>query len=139
MFHQKLILTMEEQYSDIKKLVKEAGIENPSAGFLQNVMSEIKVASIHKPMVYQPLISKRAWVVISLLIIGILVSLPFLSEGTSILSALDLSFLNLNEHKNPFADFRLHNSTMYGIIFLAILFMVQISVIKRRIDKIYSV
>ncbi|WP_299437791.1 hypothetical protein [uncultured Aquimarina sp.] len=130
---------MEEQYNDIKKLVKEAGVEHPSVDFLQNIMGEIKTTSVNKSLVYQPLISKKAWVVISSVVIGILVSLPFLSEETSILGTLDLSFFSINEYKNPFADFKFHNTTMYGIIFLAILFMVQITVIKRRIDKIYSV
>ena len=139
MFHQKLIRTMEEQYSDIKKLVKEAGEEKPSVDFLQNVMGEIKATSVSKSMVYQPLISKKAWVVISLMIIGVLVSLPFLPEGTTILNKLDLSFFNLNKDANPFAGFKLHNSTMYGIIFLGILFVIQITVIKKRIDKIYSI
>ncbi|WP_299213905.1 hypothetical protein [uncultured Aquimarina sp.] len=128
---------MEEQYKDIKRLVKEAGAEHPSVDFLQNVMSEIKITSVDRSITYQPLISKKAWLVMGVLIIGILISLPFLSEGTSILDKMDFSFLN--GVKNPFAGFKLHSATMYGIIFLAILFMVQITVIKRRIDKIYSV
>ncbi|WP_299261357.1 hypothetical protein [uncultured Aquimarina sp.] len=128
---------MEEQYKDIKRLVKEAGTENPSVDFLQKVMSEVKIASADRPIAYQPLISKKAWLVMGILIIGILISSPFLSEGTSILDKVDFSLLN--GVKNPFASFKLHDATIYGIIFLATLFMVQITVIKRRIDKIYSI
>ncbi|WP_298313432.1 hypothetical protein [uncultured Aquimarina sp.] len=128
---------MEEQYKDIKRLVKEAGTEDPSVDFLRNVMSDIRATSVDKSVAYQPLISKKAWLVMGVLLIGLLISLPFLSEGTWILDNMDFSFLNGVE--NPFAGFKLYSATMYGIIFLAILFMVQITVIKRRIDKIYSV
>lgn len=129
---------MEEQYKDIEKLVKEAGIEEPSVNFLQNVMNTIEVPIIDKPFVYQPLISKKAWLIISLLIAGILVSLPFLPDATSILGTLDLSFMSIQDVKNPLSDFKLHTTTMYGIVFLAILFLVQITIIKKRIDRIFS-
>ncbi|WP_405205642.1 hypothetical protein [Aquimarina sp. LLG6339-5] len=132
---------MEEQFNDIKRLVKEAGVENPSVDFLQNVMHNVSVenTSSNKPLVYQPLISRKAWVVIGLIVIGVLISLPFLSDGTWALRKFDFPLFSLRDFKNPFADFRLHATTTYGIIFLAILFTVQITVIKRRIDKIYSI
>ncbi|WP_027395494.1 hypothetical protein [Aquimarina latercula] len=130
---------MEEQFNDIKKLVKEVGLENPSVDFLQNVMRSVENTSADQPLAYQPLISRKAWVVIGLIVIGILISLPFLSEGTWALRKFDLSLFSLFDFKNPFSDFRLHTTTAYGIIFLAILFIVQITIIKRRIDKIYSV
>ncbi|WP_299245649.1 hypothetical protein [uncultured Aquimarina sp.] len=127
---------MEEQYKDIKRLVKEVGTEHPSVDFLKNVMSEIKIASVNKSITYQPLISKKTWLVMGILIIGLLISLPFFSEEASILDKVDFSFLN--GFKSPFAGFKLHSATTYGIIFLAVLFMVQITVLKRRIDKMYS-
>ncbi|SEL81353.1 hypothetical protein SAMN04487910_3334 [Aquimarina amphilecti] len=130
---------MEEQYNDIKKLVREAGVEDLSVDFLQNVMNEVQNTSIDQSLVYQPLISRKAWMIISLIVTGVLVSLPFLSEGTWVLSKFDLSLFSLNDFKNPFSGFRFHTTTTYGIIFLAILFLVQITVIKRRIDKTYSV
>ncbi|MFD2565348.1 hypothetical protein [Aquimarina rubra] len=129
---------MEEQYKDIQKLVKEAGVENPSTDFLQSVMDEVASVSMDKSPVYQPLISKKAWVLISLSVIVLLVSLPFLSEGTSILDTLDLSIFSLDAIKNPFSGFKFHKTTTYGIIFLAILCLLQITVIKRRIDKTYA-
>ncbi|MHA7058205.1 hypothetical protein ACWGOQ_0013365 [Aquimarina sp. M1] len=130
---------MEEKYKDIEKLVKEAGIEKPPLHFLQNIMSEIAAVSADKLPMYQPLISKKAWVIISISVVFVLISLPFLSEGTSILDTLNFSILSLDHFQNPFSDFKFHDTTMYGIIFLAVLFLVQITIIKRRIDKIYAV
>ncbi|WP_378177058.1 hypothetical protein [Aquimarina sp. SS2-1] len=130
---------MEEQYKDIEKLVKEAGTELPSIDFLQNVMIEIESTSIEKPVTYQPLISRKAWIFISIFVTILLVSVPFFSEDTSILDRLDLTFFSLDIIKNPFSDFKFHSTTSYGIIFLSILFMFQITIIKRRIDKTYTV
>ncbi len=130
---------MEEQFKDIERLVKEAGAEQPPVDFLQNVMEEINVTSIDKSIEYNPLISKNTRIALSLLVIGLVAYLPFLSNGTSIMDKFDFSFLNLNDIKNPFIGFKIGNTTMYGIVFLAILFVVQITIIKKRIDKIYSV
>jgi len=130
---------MEEQFRDIKKLVQEAGTENPSVGFLQNVMGELNVDQLNSSLVYQPLISKKAWAIISALVIGLLIAVAFLSEGTSIADTLDLSFLPLVAKKNPFSGYELPSTAMYGIIFLAVLCMVQITMIKRKIDKTFSI
>lgn len=130
---------MEEQFKDIKKLVQEAGTERPSEFFLQNVMSELNVAKVNLSPEYQPLISKKAWLVISTVVIALLVSVAFFSEGTSIADTLDFSFLSLVTKKNPFSGYTLPNTAMYGIIFLAVLCMVQVTMIKRKIDKAFFV
>ncbi|MBW1295564.1 hypothetical protein [Aquimarina litoralis] len=139
MFHQKSMLGMEEPYNDIRGLVKEAGNESPSMDFLQNVMHEVSAIPKHKSIEYQPLISKRAWVIIGICVISILITLLYLSESKSIFDNVNMYFPNVSKFENPFSDFKFHNTTMYGIIFLAILFAIQITVIKRRMDKTYSV
>ncbi len=132
---------MEEQFNDVKRLVKEAGIERPSSGFSINVMQDIKRLSAQEPIVYTPLISKRAWFWIGILIFGLVLSLAFLTDNnTSILDKIDLSSLQLKGKliNNPFKDFTLYKTTLYGILFFSILFFVQIPILKRRIDKSFS-
>ncbi len=131
---------MEEQYKDIKHLVKEAGLDHPNPGFLNNVMNQIEVAQTQKSIVYKPLISKKIWFVIGLVIVGLLFVLPFLSEGkASIIDKVDLSFLNFKGINNPLSGFTFHKTTIYGMLFLAILFFVQIPLLKRRIDRSFSI
>jgi len=130
---------MEEQFRDIKKLVQEAGTESPSVDFLQNVMGELDVVQLSTSSLYQPLISKKAWAIISILVVALLVSVAFLSEGTSITNTLDLSFLPLTASNNPISGYTLPSTAMYGIIFLAVLCIVQVTIIKRKIDKTFSI
>lgn len=130
---------MEEQYNDIRRLVKEAGNESPSVDFLQNIMQEVKTIPVNEPIAYQPLISKKAWGYIAIVVLSILAILLYFSEGNSLLDNVNGSLTSLPKIENPFSDFKFHTTTMYGIIFLAILFAIQITVIKRRMDKSYSV
>lgn len=130
---------MEEQYNDIKRLVKEAENESPSMDFLQNVMQEVKTIPVHEPLAYQPLISKKAWMCIGIVVSSILAILLYFSEGNSLFDNVNGSLISFPKIENPFSGFKFHTTTMYGIIFLAILLAIQITVIKRRMDKSYSV
>ncbi len=133
---------MEERFNDMEHLVKEAGLNHPSSGFSQNVMNQIKAMAVQKPIVYKPLISKKAWIIITTVLLGLLVVIAFLSDPqTSVLNTIDLSFLsfksiNLN---NPLSGFTFHKTTLYGILFLAALFFIQIPILKRRIDRSFSI
>ncbi len=130
---------MEEQFKDIKQLVKEAGTEHPSPVFLQNVMNQIKVSETQRSEVYKPLISKKAWLIIGLVILVFICGVPFFSNtDESIVNTINFSFSDLVTIKNPFSGFTLHKTTVYGVLFLAMLFFVQITILKRRIDKSFS-
>ena len=130
---------MEEQYKDIKYVVKEAGLESPSVNFLKNVMEQVELSAIEMSSSYKPLISKKAWFIIGVAVVVLLCTIPFLSDSKeSILSTIDFSFLNKISIKNPFSGFTFHKTTIYGILFLALLFLIQITILKRRIDRRFS-
>ncbi|WP_024772190.1 hypothetical protein [Aquimarina macrocephali] len=130
---------MEEQYKDIKHLVKEAGLETPSVDFLKNVMEQVELSTVEMSSAYKPLISKKVWFVIAVVTAVLLCATPFLSDSKeSILSSIDFSFFNKISIKNPFSDFTFHKTTIYGILFLALLFLIQITILKRRIDRRFS-
>ncbi len=133
---------MEERFNDMEHLVKEAGLNHPSSSFSQNVMSQIKTMAVQKPIVYKPLISKKAWIIITAVLLGLVLVVAFLSDPkTSVLNTIDLSFLsfkNINLN-NPLSGFTFHKTTLYGILFLTALFFIQIPILKRRIDRSFSV
>ncbi|WP_109298855.1 hypothetical protein [Aquimarina sp. AU474] len=131
---------MEEQFKDIASIVKEAGAHNPSSGFSKSVMNEIHLLTPEKPLVYTPLISKKIWFVLALLMACITIGVFLYPSGNqSILDNTDLSFFNFDmDIKNPLAGFTFYKTTLYGISFLAILFLIQIPVFKRRIDQNFS-
>lgn len=132
---------MEEKFKDIERLVKEAGLEAPSTAFLNKVMCGVENARSNKEKMYTPLISRNSWVVITTSLIC-LVCLALLIPNTekSIFSEINFSLFNsikFNSVKvsNPFLDFKFHKATLYGVVFLAILFFIQLPFLKRRIDK----
>ena len=132
---------MEKQYKDIAQLVKEAGLEKPSLDFLQNVMNSVEITSkkTTTTTAYQPLVSRRGWVVVCLFVASILTGLLLSADsGSSILEPLNLSLPYFKDIKNSFSSFTLHATTMYGTVFAALLFVVQITILKRRIDKTFS-
>ncbi|WP_074408726.1 MULTISPECIES: hypothetical protein [Aquimarina] len=130
---------MEEQYKDIKNLVKEAGLETPSVNFLKNVMDQVELSAIEVSPTYKPLISKKVWFMVGVATAMLLCTIPFLSESKeSILGTIDFSFFNKISFKNPFSGFTFYKTTIYGVLFLALLFLIQITILKRRIDRRFS-
>ncbi len=129
---------MEEQYKNIdrltKKIVEDAGMHSPSVNFLDNVMSAVEAKSVQKT--YEPLISKKAWMVIAALFIGWLGILYFYP-------ATQLNFikeLNLSQRfsiKNPLAGLQISKSLAYAIGFMA-LFLIQIPFLKHFLNKRYA-
>ncbi len=131
---------MEEQYKDVARLVKEAELDTPSSDFLHNVMKHIEIADAKKTYTYRPLISKKTWFVIGLHILAIVFGLTFMSKPeTSIFNPIDFSFLNSIKIENPFSRFVLSKATIYGFLFLGILFFVQVNFLKKIIDRRFSV
>ncbi len=130
---------MEEQYKDIERLVKEAGLDNPSPGFMQNVMKQIEVSESKTSYVYTPLISKSGWCIIGLITVAVIFTLTFLPDTTeSVSKTIDFSFLNSIHIKNPISGLVLPKTTIYGVLFLGILFFVQVTLLKKRIDRSFS-
>ncbi len=131
---------MEEQFKDIEQLIKEAGTDQPSSGFLKNIMSQIELSETQKSQVYQPLISKKTWLIMILTLVLSMCGILLLSDPKdSILNAIDYSFLNDIFIKNPFSGYTLHKTAIYGILFLSALFFIQIPILKRRIDRSFSI
>lgn len=142
MFYQKSAPIMEEPYKDMHALVKEAGFVEPSLNFLNNVMQQVEEMSLDKTRIYQPLISRKIWIFLGSGLILLLIALPFLSTGTmSILDTVDFSVFFIFSDwtfNNPFSDFRFYNTTIYGTLFFGVLFIIQVFLMKRRIDRMFS-
>lgn len=131
---------MEEQYKDIQQVVKEAGIHRPSSDFLTKVMQEVHSSS-QKSYQYTPLISKKGWtmiIVIVSLIIAVLFFLP-IQKTPSIIRQVNFSWIEISRWFNPFSEVVIYKTATYGIVLLGILFFVQITLLKKRIDKNFSV
>ncbi|TPN84703.1 hypothetical protein [Aquimarina algicola] len=131
---------MEEQYKNIKRLIRETGLETPSYNFTNKVMNKIAVLETHKQSKPTALISRQKWVVIILIFIALFFgALLVPNTSNKIFSMIDFSFFNIIRIKNVFPKLIFSHTTIYGISFLCILFFVQLIMLKRRIDKRFSV
>ncbi|MEW7280077.1 hypothetical protein ABW636_15895 [Aquimarina sp. 2201CG1-2-11] len=130
---------MEEQYKDIRDLVKEAGLECPSSDFLSNVMNKVEVSSVQAPVSYKPLISRKGWGgIIFVISLVIFLLLSFESDENSFFDKLNFLNISKRNFEAPFSGYTLHKSTIYGILLLCFLFFVQVTMLKRKIDKDFS-
>jgi hypothetical protein len=124
---------MEKPSKNIEKItqdwVREAGLEQPSSAFVQNVMDAIEKRSATQK-VYRPLISRRGWgMVAAVFVVG--VALLYLFPIGEVSYFNDLKLAEVSSIKNPFAGLEVSKTMVYGIGFLA-LFLVQIPFLKRR-------
>ncbi|MGB5227420.1 MAG: hypothetical protein WBN55_04105 [Eudoraea sp.] len=125
----------------IKKIVKSAGIETPSDGFTQNIMSKIvaqeeKITTIE----YKPLISKTSWFVLAAFAVFLFTFIIFgnIDLNISWLPGID----QLAPNKVGFLDFlsqiHLPSTLVYGLSGLALFIYVQIFFLKKHLENRYT-
>lgn len=128
---------MEEQFKDLdtftSKWVQEAGVQKPSASFMDTIMQSIEAQS--KPIVYAPLISKKIWVFLGICAVCCLLYVYWLPVSQTGLANIDLIREKL-AFQNPIADFKFSKVSAYALGFLA-LFLIQIPFLKRMISRRY--
>ena len=117
-----------------KNMIKEVELDTPSSAFLDNVMNKISIKP-EQEFVYKPLISKKNWYSIFLIIViisFILYLFPFVNE--SYITNWNYSFRFSFSQFIPNISFS--KSIIYVIGFL-IIFFVEIYYLKLFINKSY--
>ncbi len=133
----------EDKYLDsfTKKIIKKASLESPSIHFTSEIMSQVKALNKSKAIAYKPLISKKAWVFISLSFIGLCTYLIFGTETqqSSWLNGLDFSLLSDSKFTNVLSGFTMSKTLMYAIAFFGLMLCIQIPFLKNYFDRQYEV
>jgi hypothetical protein len=118
----------------IDKLMSADALEQPSRDFTDKVMSKVEAISNSTTTVYKPLISKSVWI---LIITGfvILVGYIIFKEPTTGSSLMER--FNLPGVSNPLENisFNFSKTLMYAMVLMAIMFSVQIPVLKHYFNK----
>ncbi len=98
---------MEKPSKNIEKItqdwVREAGLEQPSSAFVQNVMNAIEKKSATQK-VYRPLISKQGWGMVAAVFVAS-VALLYLFPIGELTYFNDVKLAEVSSIKNPFAGF----------------------------------
>ena len=124
-----------EQLDDLmKKVMVSADLESPNDDFLIHLMDKIEQESDEK-IVYEPLISKRMWYLISAIVIILIKVIYFnLDYGK------DSWFAFLNDtwtldYTTSFPEFQFSNTAIIATIFLALMLCLQVGWLKQYYNK----
>ena len=123
----------------IRKLMAEAGPDNPSDQFTQSIMEEIDQQLQTSATRYKPLISKKAWLPISVLILGICfvflqgdwknewlaLPVPYLEQIGSLFQPQRFDALVIMDSIN------IYQTVIYALLILSIFFYIQIIYLRK--------
>ncbi|WP_303316140.1 hypothetical protein Q4Q34_12810 [Flavivirga abyssicola] len=120
-----------------KKVIKEAPLERPSFNFTVSVMSQVTELSNNSITVYKPLISKKGWIVISIVFFTLIIYmlLGIQEEPTSWFDSLDLSVLSNNKLTSLFSGFSMPKSLTYAVMLFGLMFCIQIPLLKNHFNQ----
>ncbi len=119
-----------------KKYIKDIDTEKLSPEFTSELMKKIQVLNVYKVQPFTPLISKKVWFLIGLLLVAIL-SIPFNSNEESILSVpeLDVTFLNKFQLSNLFESVSISNTTFSIICLFGLMIFIQFIYLKKYFES----
>lgn len=119
-----------------KKVVKSSTLESPSLDFTANVMQQVEASQVSHITVYKPLISKRAWFVIAILIIGGLSYSIFGGvQDSTLIEGVDLSIIADNKITNAISSITISKMLSYIIGLGGLVWFAQISLMKYLMNK----
>ena len=118
-----------------RKVIGKSAVESSSFDFTKSVMSQINALSTTSVTTYVPLISKKVWALIILVFAGIIgyVSFGTSEEKNSWLSDLDYEFVN------PLSNLEFSQTSVYAVLFLALMICIQIPLLKHYFNKRFEV
>ena len=126
----------------VDKMMKETTLEKPSFDFTLNVMSQVKALSSSSVMIYKPLISKKGWIFIAIVLLALTLYLAFgiKTESTGFLSTIDFSVLANNKISNTLSGFKISSFEVsktfgYALLLLGLMICVQIPILKHHLNQ----
>ena len=131
---------IEELDAFAKKYIKEVEIETPSVDFTANIMQSILQTENLELYKATPLISKKVWGVLAIVLIG---SMVFVSKGTSLswikMPAFKMNYLSRIQIPNVFENITISNTMLYACFFFTVMVFIQIYYLKNHLTKKYDI
>ena len=128
-----------EQHLDklAKKAMKSSSLESPSLDFTANIMARVEAYATSDITVYKPLITKKAWIVILVVVFAGLGYTIFVSgiESLGWFDKIDYSIISNNKVTQAISGITISKILAYSIGFFGLLFFVQIPMMKHYFDK----
>jgi len=124
-----------------KKVMQSSSLESPSIDFTANIMAKVEASATSNITVYKPLISKRSWIIISILLIG---SLFYSVLGNNFESSgwfnnVDFSIISNNKITEAISGITFSKTLMYAVGLCGLMFFIQIPMMKHYLDKRFTI
>lgn len=118
----------------IDKIMAKSTLESPSLDFTSKVMSQIVVAEKSKIQPYKPLISTPIWIVVLGGVISLILYATFGNEPYN----SKIGHLYVENISSIFSEFHFSKNTIYAILIVPLMILIQTLVLKNYYDKKYQ-
>ena len=124
-----------EQHNEkyIKEAIKTIRPEQPSPAFLHQVMQKIEASE--KATAYTPLISRKGWIAAAAVVLMLIICAFYFGNDTTLLKQINTEKLSGYINFNMFNNITLSTNARYGLLFTALIILLQIPILKFRHDK----
>lgn len=119
----------------IEKMMAENTLQSPSADFTSNIMSKILIAEEVKIKPYKPLISISTWIFIGVAL-ALLIIYNVYFTGTE--NNLEIGKSYTDKISAIVSSIYISKTTLYAILIVPFMILIQIGILKNYFDKKYQ-
>ena len=126
----------------VHKMMKKATLESPSFDFTAQIMEQVSSIKQSKATIYEPLISRKAWVFITISFATLLGYVLFGTQQQQPASRdhfLDFNIFTNAVFSSAFHHLFFSNVMLYAVSFLSIMILVQVYFLKTFFNKQFDV
>lgn len=117
----------------IEKVMKHSSLETPSVDFTSLVMGKVEAMESSSKLIYEPLISKRTWVLIAVGFVGLTIFVFMNQSETS--GWFNLNYFKIYRISHLFNALHPSKIVALSIGFFCLMLLIQIPLLKRTFDK----
>ncbi len=120
-----------------RKVVKDASLERPSENFMDSVMAQVTALEDNRVTVYQPLISRKGWILIAIIFLSVMSYAIFNNQNTEPgwFGTLDFSIFYKNEITTLLTGVSIPQVLTYAVVLFGGMFGLQISLLKHHFNQ----
>jgi hypothetical protein len=134
---------MRESDKDIKQLIDkmmaEEKLQSPSIDFTSKVLAKVLILEEKKQKAYKPLISKTVWISIGIAFAFLMIYVSLYSVSENNFKIDEIEKLYGDKFANLFSGIHLSKNSLYAILTVPVMILVQIGILKNYFDKKYEV
>jgi hypothetical protein len=119
----------------VERMLQEVEPDKPSIDFTTKVMADALALNKNRSMVYEPLLSRRTWILIFLGIITVFIYSYITIGATPSGFNLNFTVFNLDRLEKILPSVQISSVTGNVILFAALMVLIQILFLKKYLDK----